>query len=134
MCNFVACKSNRPVMKGALTLRMGAALLAVLLCLPASGSMRRRKVRTHRAPDTLVVPFVPPEMTTSRKMTTSAFPVQITVTGRVVQVQSDRSQLLPIYTAGGVLYLTARLNKGTNWLGGLPKGRYFINNKPITIN
>ena len=41
---------------------------------------------------------------------------------------------LTIYTNSGVLYLTARLNKGTNWLGGLPRGRYFINNRPITIN
>ena len=67
-------------------------------------------------------------------MSTSAFPVQITVTGRVVQIQSDHNQLLPIYTHSGVLYLTARLNKGINWLGGLPRGRYFINNRPITIN
>ena len=43
-------------------------------------------------------------------------------------------ELLPIYNQNGVLYLTARLNKGTNWLGGLPRGRYFINNRPITIN
>jgi len=80
-----------------------------------------------------VVILPSPEMPTSRKMSTSAYPVKISVTGRVVQIQSDRSQLLPIYTNTGVLYMTARLNKGTNWLGGLPRGSYFINNRPITI-
>lgn len=73
-------------------------------------------------------------MSASRKMSTSAYPVQLNVIGRAVQIQSDHSQLLPIYNQNGVLYMTARLNKGTNWLGGLPRGKYFINNRPITIN
>ena len=90
-----------------------------------------RKLKRH---DTLVVAVPNPEIPSSRKMNTSAFPVQITVMGRAVQIQSDYNQLLPIYTGNGVLYLTARLNKGTNWLGGLPRGRYFINNRPLTIN
>ena len=96
--------------------------------------MRKRKIKKPQKPDTLALTIPSPEMSTSRKMSTSAFPVQITVNGRVVQIQSDHSQLLPIYTNTGVLYLTTRLNKGTNWLGGLPRGRYFINNRPITIN
>ncbi len=75
-----------------------------------------------------------PEMPSNRKMNTSAYPVQIAISGRVVQIQSDHRQLLPIYTQDGVLCLTACLNKGTNWLGGLPRGRYFINNRPIIIN
>ena len=108
--------------------------LALALCWPAEGAMRKRKVRLSRNPDSLVVATPSPEMRASRKMSTSAFPVQITVTGRVVQIQSDRNQPLPIYNQNGVLYLTARLNKGKNWLGGLPRGRYFINNRPITIN
>ncbi len=111
-----------------------ALALALAVCLTAEGSVRKRKVRTHRAPDTLVVPYVPPELNIGSRMSTSIFPVKITVIGRAVQIQSDRNQLLPIYTHNGVLYLTARLTKGTNWLGGLPRGRYFINNKPITIN
>ena len=115
-------------------LRLCLLLLAASLCWPAEGAIRKRKVKTHRAPDTLVVPFVPPEMPVSRKMSTSVYPVQISVTGRVVQIQSDHNQLLPIYNQNGVLYLTARLNKGKNWLGGLPRGSYFINNRPITIN
>lgn len=109
-------------------------LLVALLCWPVEGALRKRKVQVRRNPDTLVVAIPSPEMPLSRKMNTSAFPVQISVTGRVVQIQSDRNQLLPIYNQNGVLYLTARLNKGKNWLGGLPKGRYFINNRPITIN
>lgn len=111
-----------------------ALALALAVCLTAEGSVRKRKVRTHRAPDTLVVPYVTPELNIGSRMSTSIFPVKITVIGRAVQIQSDRNQLLPIYTHNGVLYLTARLTKGTNWLGGLPRGRYFINNKPITIN
>lgn len=95
--------------------------------------MRRRKKQSRRNADTLLV-VSNPEVPSSRKMNTSSFPVQINAMGRVVQIQSDHSQLLPIYTQNGILYLTARLNKGTNWLSGLPRGRYFINNKPITIN
>ena len=121
-------------MRGTSIRRIILLLLAAILCWPAEGALRKRKVQARRNPDSLVVAMPSPEMSISRKMSTSAFPVQITVTGRVVQIQSDRGQLLPIYNQNGVLYLTARLNKGTNWLGGLPRGRYFINNRPITIN
>lgn len=122
-------------MRRTLILRICLLLLASMLCWPMDGAMRKRKLRTSHNPDSLILAMPSsPEMPFSRKMNTSAFPVQITVTGRVVQIQSDRNQLLPIYTGNGVLYLTARLNKGTNWLGGLPLGHYFINNRPITIN
>ena len=121
--------------------RIGLLVLAALLVLPADAGLRKRKVKERRNPDSLIVAIPPTvlsgersDMPTSRRMNTSAFPVQINVNGRVVQIQSDRAQLLPIYNQNGVLYLTARLNKGTNWLGGLPRGRYFINNRPITIN
>ena len=114
--------------------RIGVLLLAAILCWPPDAAARKRKTKQRRNPDSLVVAMPSPEMPVQRKMSTSAFPVQISVTGRVVQVQSDRPQLLPIYNQNGVLYLTARLSKGKNWLGGLPKGRYFINNRPITIN
>ena len=115
-------------------LHIGLFMLAAMLCLPAESAARKRKIFSRRNPDTLVVATPSSEMPVSRKMNTSVFPVQITVTGRVVQVQSDQNQLLPIYNQNGVLYLTARLTKGKNWLGGLPRGRYFINNRPITIN
>lgn len=120
--------------KKTLILRTCLFLLAATLCWPAEGSARKRKVRVHRNPDSLVVAMLSPEMSSSRKMNSSAYPVKIMVSGRTVQIQSDHNQILPIYTHNGVLYLTTRLNKGTNWLGGLPKGRYFINNRPITIN
>lgn len=68
-----------------------------------------------------------------RKMSHSAYPVQLHVVGTSVRVQSQESQILPIYTDNGAFYLIMRLNKGTNWLNGLPEGRYFINGRLITI-
>ena len=121
-------------MRKALVMRIGMLLLAVTLCLSAGGSVRKRKTQKPRNPDSLVVAMRSPEMPSSGKMRSSAYPVQISIIGRAIQIQSDHNQLLPIYTRNGVLYLTTRLNKGTNWLGGLPQGHYFINNKPITIN
>ena len=67
-------------------------------------------------------------------MSSSARPVQIQVVGRTVRVQSPESQVLPIYNSAGVFYLIMRLNKGTNWLNGLPRGKYYINSRAITIN
>lgn len=114
--------------------RISVLLLAAILCWPTDAVARKRKTKQRRNPDSLVVAMLSPEMPSQRKMSTSAFPVQISVTGRVVQIQSDHNQLLPIYNQNGVLHLTARLTKGKNWLGGLPRGKYFINNRPITIN
>lgn len=68
------------------------------------------------------------------KMSNSAHPVQLKVTNRSVRIQSEHNQLLPIYRQNGSFYMVMRLNKGVNWLNGLPRGRYFINNKPIAIN
>lgn len=68
-----------------------------------------------------------------RKMSHSAYPVQMHVVGSSVRVESPKSQILPIYTHNGSFYLIMRLNKGTNWLNGLPKGRYFINNRLVVI-
>ena len=115
-------------------LRICLLLLAAVMCWPAEASVRKRRIRARRNADTLVVDVPNAEMPSSRKMSMSAYPVKISIIGRGVQIQSDHNQLLPIYTHSGVLYLTARLNKGTNWLSGLPRGRYFINNRPITIH
>lgn len=68
-----------------------------------------------------------------RKLATSTFPVTIWVKGRSLCVMSDYNQLLPIYTRGGTFYLAMRLNKGVNWLNGLPRGQYLINHQPIVI-
>ena len=69
-----------------------------------------------------------------RRMSTSLYPVQLQVHGRLLRIQSDHNQILPIYTQSGAFYMAMRLNKGTNWLNGLPRGRYFINNRPVMIN
>ncbi len=67
------------------------------------------------------------------RMMTSPLPVSLRQQGRQICVQSRYNQILPIYTEGGVFYTAFRLSKGTNWLSGLPKGTYFINNRKFTI-
>lgn len=69
----------------------------------------------------------------SRQMASSAFPVRMVVKGSSLCVTSDYSQILPIYTRGGSFYMAMRLNKGLNWLNGLPRGRYLINRQQISI-
>ena len=69
-----------------------------------------------------------------RRMSMSAYPVELKTMGRALRIRSDYTQLLPIYTETGTLYMALRITKGTNWLNGLPRGKYFINNQPVTIN
>ena len=68
------------------------------------------------------------------RMMSSPQPVEIRQQGRNLCVTSRYNQLLPIYNASGSLYSSFRLSKGTNWLSGLPRGSYIINNKRFTIN
>lgn len=68
-----------------------------------------------------------------QRMSSSAFPVHMKVRGNALCVTSDYAQLLPIYTRGGTFYMAMRLNRGLNWLNGLPRGRYIINNQQISI-
>ncbi|MCD8266263.1 MAG: hypothetical protein LUC33_03820 [Prevotellaceae bacterium] len=63
----------------------------------------------------------------------SAYPVSLTVKGNSLCVSSKHKQELPIYTQGGALYLTMQLATGKNWLYGLPRGRYRINNRIVSI-
>ena len=85
-------------------------------------------------PDSLTVPRnVLSDMERPRKMSMSLYPVQLQVHGRLLRIQSDHNQILPIYTQSGAFYMVMRLNKGTNWLSGLPRGRYFINNRIVSI-
>lgn len=93
----------------------------------------QRKPSPHRQ-DT-IVKLVPREgdREVRRKMSTSAYPVQMNVVGNALRVQSPENQILPVYTANGSFYLFMRLNKGVNWLNGLPRGRYFINNSLVII-
>lgn len=111
-------------------------LLVVLVSQVAASPVSevRRRKRVHK-PDTVALAAVQDVSAFSRRrMSTSAYPVQMLVVGRAVRVQSPENQVLPIYTATGGFYMVMRLTKGTNWLNGLPKGRYFINNRTITIN
>lgn len=109
-----------------------AVLVSEVFAFPVS-DIRRRK-RIHK-PDTIAVAAVQDMPGFSvRRMSTSAYPVQMMVVGRAVRVQSPENQVLPIYTSTGGFYMVMRLTKGTNWLNGLPRGRYFINNRTITIN
>ena len=66
-------------------------------------------------------------------MVQSAYPVRLTVKGRSLRVTSKYEQVLPIYTNTGALYVAMQLNPGVNWLNGLPRGRYRINNHTISI-
>ncbi len=68
------------------------------------------------------------------RMLTTAQPVAITQRGRHLCVESTQRQLLPVYTSGGVFYTAFRLQKGMNWLNGLPRGTYIINNRRFTIS
>lgn len=67
------------------------------------------------------------------RMVQSAYPVQINIVGNAISIKSNYNQILPIYTEGGAFYAAFRLNKGTNWLSGLPRGTYYINNRKVTI-
>lgn len=67
------------------------------------------------------------------RLATSTFPVEMKVKGSSLCITSKYSQLLPIYTRGGTFYMAMRLNKGLNWLNGLPRGRYIINNQSVSI-
>lgn len=67
------------------------------------------------------------------QLATSTFPVEMAVKGSSLCITSKYSQLLPIYTRGGTFYMAMRLNKGLNWLNGLPRGRYIINNQSVSI-
>lgn len=107
-------------------------LLAMLVLLPMGAAQRRKRVQAK--PDTASFVSKMEDLGQTNRMSCSMFPVRIHTSGRAVQVQSDHNQLLPIYTRNGTFYMAVRLNKGVNWLNGLPRGNYFINNRPITIN
>ena len=114
--------------------------LACVLCLwtlasvPVCRAGKGRDVLRHALPaDTLQQRTSSKDIRRGHRMSTSAYPVRIETHGRVVMIHSDHVQLLPIYTRGGVLKMTLRLKKGTNWLSGLPRGNYFINNRPVAI-
>ena len=110
---------------------MSVGALLVVAVAPADMSYReRQRLAQDTIPRTI---FVEEGQVVQRKMSHSVHPVQLHVVGSSVRVQSTEPQILPIYTDNGAFYLIVRLNKGTNWLNGLPEGRYFINGRLITI-
>lgn len=64
---------------------------------------------------------------------TSTHPVTIRQQGRQLCVNSSYRQLLPVYKADGTFFSAFRLFQGSNWLTGLPRGSYYINNQRYTI-
>jgi hypothetical protein len=106
--------------------------MTLLVLLPIGASMRKKRVPAK--PDTISLVDKMQDLGRTGRMSCSTFPVKIHTSGRAVQIQSDHNQILPIYTREGAFFMAVRLNKGVNWLNGLPRGHYFINNRPITIN
>ena len=120
------------MMKGILVILMlVGALLEVTAVAPASFLYKAE--RTQKQDTIIRMVQRDGDRAVSRKMSHSAYPVQMSVVGNAVRVESPENQILPIYTHTGTFYLIVRLNKGTNWLNGMPKGRYFINNRLIAI-
>lgn len=68
------------------------------------------------------------------KRVSSTYPIKIKMKGNSLQVTSRHSQMLPVYKGNGVFYGLFRLNKGTNWISGLPKVVYIINNSKIMVS
>ncbi len=68
------------------------------------------------------------------KRVTSTYPIKIRTKGGSLLVTSQHSQMLPVYKGNGVFYGLFRLDKGTNWISGLPKGTYIINNSKVTVS
>ena len=108
-------------------------LVFVLLTLTATLVMADRQNTRSLSRDSLTVD--PPKWneTPTIRMAQSLYPVELKVKGRSLRVISKYEQVLPIYTKGGTLYLAMQLTPGVNWLSGLPRGHYRINNRTINI-
>lgn len=100
--------------------------------IPARNIEPQSRARVQHSSDTLSVNTEVHDIRS--RMMTSPQPVNIHQQGRLLRVESQAIQLLPIYTQNGTFYTAFRLTKGTNWLGGLPRGRYIINNRHFSIN
>lgn len=120
------------MMKGILVILMLVGALLELTAAAPAGFLHETE-RTQKQDTTIRVIQRDGDRVVTRKMSHSAYPVQMSMVGNAVRMESPENQILPIYTHTGTFYLIVRLNKGTNWLNGLPKGRYFINNRLIAI-
>lgn len=108
-------------------------LLLVAMMLTSMLVMADKQESRRLAKDSLTLVATPWQETPTGRMAHSAYPVKLTVKGRSLRITSKHEQVLPIYTQGGVLYLAMQLTPGVNWLNGLPRGRYRINNRTIRI-
>ncbi|MBQ9558436.1 MAG: hypothetical protein IJ762_05495 [Bacteroidaceae bacterium] len=107
-------------------------MLAVLMFSAAIVMADRQPLRRlHR--DSLTLAAAKWDERVLGRMAQSVYPVRLSVKGRSLRVTSKHEQVLPIYTQGGTLYIAMQLTPGVNWLYGLPRGRYLINNRPINI-
>lgn len=112
--------------------RMFALLLALMIVANFIGA-RSQLDKLPAVGDTFLLPRSLQEFRVHRRMSTSAYPVRTYVEGKALRVQSNHSQILPIYNQDGTFYMAMRLNKGVNWLNGMPRGKYLINNRLVTI-
>ena len=122
-----------------------AACIAIMAAATITASATGNDAQHHATPqntttqrqrtDTIRQPQVATEMHDMHtRMMTTPQPVSIKQQGRLLRVESQAAQLLPIYKQNGIFYTAFRLTKGTNWLSGLPRGRYIINNRHFAIN
>ncbi len=109
-------------------------LLTLVVALGSMQAMADRDTMKTVMPDSVNVRASAwTEVKSLGKMAQSAYPINLTVKGNSLCVSSKHSQVLPIYTQGGSLYLAMKLTPGENWLYGLPRGRYRINNRIVNI-
>lgn len=112
-------------------------VLSLILCIPQVLGIETGKMQRKVVADSVNVHKLPSYeygRVYKIKKVSSPFPVEIKVKGRNLYVVSKQDQMLPIYKGTGVFYGLFKLNKGTNWISGLPKGNYIINNKVITVS
>ena len=107
--------------------------LVAILVLVSMQVFADRQVTRRLAKDSLTVDAPSWNENPATRMMQSAYPVKLAVKGRSLRINSKHEQVLPIYTQGGTLYLAMQLTPGVNWLNGLPRGRYRINNRTINI-
>ncbi len=119
-------------MKKLLTILMLLGTLLHVAAVAPAGA-QRRKPQAQRPDTTVQVTPQEGKHLRHRRMSTSNHPVQVKVVGNALRVQSPEAQILPIYTENGTFYMIMRLSKGINWLGGLPRGKYYINHRLVTI-
>lgn len=112
--------------------RVAVMVLTLLMC--GAWAYAERVIPERRAMRDTVRRTMPMEFHDLRsRMMSSPQPVEIRQQGRQLCVVSNHAQLLPIYTQNGVFYTAFRLSRGTNWLSGLPRGSYIINNQHFAI-